>query len=105
MNQNYNDDQNRPLMPMQPIQPIQPVQPATGSGGFMDYVRNNRMTVIIAVLILIGLIWWFCMRKPDGANVNITTNVPSATPAVPATNPSGIQVTKTRLGSNTNRLY
>jgi len=42
---------------------LPPYQPVTNGNTFMDYVRSHKLTVLIAIIILIALIWWFCMRK------------------------------------------
>lgn len=56
MNTYDDNDPNRGMVPIQPIQ-------APSNPGLMDYVRNNKLAVAIVILILIGLIWWFCIRK------------------------------------------
>ena len=89
----YNDDQNGRMMV--PPQPIAPAQMST-----WDWIRNNRMAVIIGIAVLAGLIWWFCMRKSDnGANVSTTINVPPAPGATVVNPPNGIRLTKVRGGS------
>jgi hypothetical protein len=95
MSQTYQEDPNRQIV----LPPYQQIQAPPSSNSFMDYVRNHKLTVIIAIIILIALIWWFCMKKQT-TNVNVTT-----TPAVvPVVNPTKLQVTRTRLG-NSNALY
>ncbi|AFX92710.1 hypothetical protein CE11_00684 [Megavirus courdo11] len=86
MDPNYNEDLNRQMMALQPAQPVQPAQT---SGGFMDFIKNNKLTVLIIVLIIAALIWWFCFRKPkDVAAVNGAVFTPGSN--------AKIGITKTR---------
>jgi len=89
MDPNY-DDSNRQIMP------IQPVQTKTG---FMDYIRQNKLLVAIALLILLGLLWWFFVRKPTTPTTSVTTIVPgtgmNGMNGMSGT-PSKVQVTRTR---------
>ena len=88
MNLNYSDPNNQ-LMPDQPL-----LQQLTASqsnqGGFMNYIKNHKLAVAIAILILIFLIWWFCMRKKaptTGTNITVAPN---------PINGTNIKVTKSR---------
>ena len=97
---NYNDDQNGRVMA--PSQPLTPQSLPPHQVGMWDWIRNNRMAVIIGILILAGLIWWFCMRKTDvGSSVSTTVNVPPGPNAAPTVvNPgNGLRLTKVRGGS------
>jgi plastocyanin domain-containing protein len=80
MNPSYNDENNA-QMPLQPV-------PVQTSGGFMNYVKNNKLTVAIVIIILIALIWWFCMRKPNTSSVS----------TIPGKNTT-LQVTKQRAST------
>ena len=97
MDQTYRDERDRQIV-LPPYPPVQPPVPA--SGGFMDWIKNNKLAFLIGILILAGLIWYFFMRKPAGANINVTTNVPSG--YTPTTKPATLQVHKTRVGTNAN---
>ena len=72
MNSNYNDDQNGNLLPYQ-SQPMTVVQPPA-SNNFMDYVSNNRVVVVIALLILGFLLYWFCFRKSGSSTLSPNTD-------------------------------
>jgi len=97
-NQNYNDDQNKDLVVVQPNK--------SASNSFMDYIRNNKLIVLIVILILIALIWYFCFKKPKKTINSVTTNVPAGTNVIPTANASRLQVTKTRVSNaNANSLY
>lgn len=96
----YNDDQRNvaSLAPTLPLQPIT-VQPKCNS--FMDYVRNNKVTVLIAALIIIFLLYWFCFRKsgpstpaPTETKINITA--PSAANTVAKGAVPSISINKVR---------
>lgn len=71
-------------------QQMAPVQNKT----FMDYVKENKLMVILAILVLAGLIWWFCMRKGD-ALASLTGSTPKV-----ASGTSSVNVTRTLNRSN-----
>lgn len=75
MSLQYDDSKNQ-MPPMQPIP-----APVTSTGGFMDFIKNNKLAVAIAIIILIALIWWFCIRKNGDSDksTTITTMSPQAT--------------------------
>jgi hypothetical protein len=78
----YNDEQNqRPIL--QQASPAAVTTPAQTS--VWDWVKKNRAWVLLGILILIALIWWFCLRKDKKAgassNVSTTINVPASNPA------------------------
>lgn len=90
MNPTFNDQnqnfpagvqpQSLPLIPGSGQSPsyIQPPQ----SGGLMNYIRNNKWVVLVAIIILAALIYWFYMRKnaknaAPGAGIN-ASNLGSA---------------------------
>lgn len=62
-------------------QPIIPVQP-TSSNSVMDWIRRNKILVLIGIIILIILLYWFCFRKGKlgdrgdlkGGNVKTTSS-------------------------------
>lgn len=84
------DDPNRQLVPL---------QTPPSSGGFMDYIKRNKLLVAIVIIIIVGLIWWFCIKKNK-----LTDATPSGTgTSVTATN-TGVKVSKIRTG-NSNALY
>lgn len=70
----YYDDPNKPVTPLQPA----------NSSGFMDYIKNHKMGVLIGLIILIGLIWWFCFRKKNNVDATVTSTG-STTYAIPGT--------------------
>lgn len=81
---NQYDDPNNQMLPIQQA-------PAQSTGGFTNFVKNNKLAVAIAILILIALIWWFCIKKNGdkgvtGINVNATPN--------PTGTGSNIRITK-----------
>ena len=91
------DDQSRQLVncsqqyPSQYGQPtmsqLTPGQAPAKSGGLMDYIKRNKLTVAIILILIIGLIWWFFFRK--GTKVDVTTNVVAPQPmVVPRTVPT-----------------
>lgn len=83
MNPNYNEEQNPQIMPLQPAK----------SGGFMEYVKNNKVTVFIVILIIIGLIWWFCIKKTNGkTGLSKSTGTPSL-----SSTGTPINITRSRL--------
>lgn len=88
MDQNYDEDTRRAMIP-----PMVPPVPAPASKGIMNFIKNNKLTVIIAILILIAVIWWFCMRKGDVTKTTTTTTAKA--PGKPS-----MQVTRTRVGPN-----
>lgn len=60
-----------PIYQEDPNRQIQPI-PSTNTNNLMNFIRNNKLTVAIIVLALLGLIWWFCMRRKSTTTV---TNV------------------------------
>ena len=88
MSLQYNDPDNQML-------PIQPAPAPAPTGGFVNFVKNNKLAVAIGLLLLIGLIWWFCIRKKTGTPT--VTNI-STSPNL-ATNGTNIKITKTRPGA------
>ena len=66
MENTYNDDPNRAQLP---------IQRAPQSSTFMDYIRQNKIAVLIIIVVIIALLWWFCMRK-SGTNIVVNTPVP-----------------------------
>lgn len=67
---------------------------ASSGGGFMNWVKSNKLWVAIGILVLIALIWWFCIRKKSGAATDITvTNTPDTSA------PAEIKITKLRPGA------
>jgi hypothetical protein len=94
MNPSYNDDVNQQLLTIPPTA-VQ-VQPQSSSS-FMDYVRDHKLAVAIVIIVIIGLIWWFCIRKNTGASASTT---------VEPTSGSRINVTRTKIpGTGTSNLY
>ena len=93
----YDDQNGRVAQQQNQMQPLQP--PAQKS--MWDTIKQNKMAVIIGLLVLAGLIWWFCMRKNTdaGAAANVSVNLPNQTPvvaSVPAN--SRLNLTKVRGG-------
>ena len=99
----YNDDQNvRALVPPQQQVPP-PIIPPQTQRSVWDWIRENRVAVIIGILILIGLIWWFCMRKNgngNGANVSTTINVPPSQSTAVTRQADALRLTKVRGNGN-----
>ncbi|AGC02081.1 hypothetical protein H012_gp376 [Acanthamoeba polyphaga moumouvirus] len=90
MDPNYNEDLNRQMLALQQQQPAQPIQPAQSSGGFMDYIRNNKLTVFLILLALAALIWWFCFRKPKTVGDVNAAFVPNANTRLNITKNRGV---------------
>lgn len=88
MDPTYQDDQ-RYTQQNATMQPMQ-MSPPAPKGGLMDYVRNNKITVLIVIVIIIALLWWFCFRSKKDSTVTITT------PSGVATKTGNITVTKSR---------
>ena len=101
----YNDDEQRPILQQQTA-PTAVTTPSTQSA--WDWVKKNRAWVLLGIIILIALIWWFCLRKDkkDGASSNVSTtiNVPpsnaSGTTIVKPSAPETLKLTKVRGNSN-----
>lgn len=95
MDPNYTDDQNKPLYPLP-----QPT-PQSNTGGFMNWMRTHKFATLVAVLILVALIWYFCVRKKKNVN-QITTDITvpaTITTSTGASIPTQVSVRKTRLGA------
>jgi len=90
----YMYDQNSQMTQQQQNQ-MQPLQPPVQKS-LWDTIKQNKMAVIIGLLVLAGLIWWFCMRKntDSGEAANVSVNLPATTPTVP--NASRLNLTKVR---------
>lgn len=70
----YNDDARATQAPQQlPVIPPQKQQSA------WDWVSRNRKWVIIGIIVLIALVWWFCLRKPNVATATTNVTVPAGT--------------------------
>jgi hypothetical protein len=68
MESNYDDDSTKRPAGIQP-----------GYNSCMDYIRENKVAIIIIVLIIIFLIYWFWIKKAPEAgalNVSVNTNPP-----------------------------
>lgn len=81
---NQYDDRNNQMLPIQPA-------PVQSTGGFTNWVKNNKVAVAIALILLIFVIWWFCVKKngnkvPGAINVTSTPN--------PTGTGSNIRITK-----------
>lgn len=84
------DDQN---------QQIANLKSQSTDGGAIGWIKNNKWLVLIGIIILIGIIWWFCFRKKKVV-IDTDPTLPSLTNGTPKLN-----VTKTRLGNNVGAVY
>lgn len=89
------DDQNGRLAQQNQLQPLQ----APPQRSLWETIKQNKLAVIIGLLILAGLIWWFCMRKTtdSGAAANVSVNLP-ATPTVATVPGNKLNLTRVRGG-------
>ena len=97
-----NDDQNRVLIAPQQQTPPPIITPQAQSN-MWDWVRRNRIAVIIGIIILIALIWWFCMRKgkdANGANVSTNITIPPGQSTTVSKQPESLRLTKVRANGN-----
>lgn len=99
----YNEEDQRPIL-QQLAAPAATETPAQTTA--WDWVKKYRVWIIIGIIVLILLIWWFCIRKDGKAstssNVSTTINVPAAPAGTSTTTvkaPETLKLTKIR-GSN-----
>ena len=99
----YNDEQNQRPILQQATAPTAATTPSTQTA--WDWVKKNRAWVLLGILILIALIWWFCLRKDkkDGASSNVSTtiNVPPTNAGTTVVKPADtLKLTKVRGNGN-----
>ena len=63
----YQDDNTQTPPPQ--VQPI-----VTKSPSIMDYIRSHKLLIFIAIVIIAGLIWWFCIRKNGNGSTSASSN-------------------------------
>ncbi|MEM3062877.1 MAG: hypothetical protein QW303_04970 [Nitrososphaerota archaeon] len=85
MTDTYDDQNKRSLVPLQ-----QGVQPRKN---FWDFLRENRVAVVIGLVIIIGLVWWFCIKRSEGETSGATVQ-PSSSQGMTG----GIRLTRVRGG-------
>lgn len=94
------DEPNKQVVNIQPQYPPQyqqyppQIQVKQEDTGFWHWIKHNKLATIIIILIIIGLIWWFCYKK--GAGMDDATQV--TLPSSGSYGKSPITITKTRLG-------
>ncbi len=60
---------------------------------FMDYLKKHKWLVLGLIILLIFLIWWFCVRKTNTVPVETATIIPGTNVALPS-NVKNIKVTR-----------
>lgn len=91
MDPNYNDDQNKPYPLPQPVTP--------SNGGMMNWFKKHKFATLIGIIILVALIWYFCVKKKGVSEITTNVTVPGTiTTSTGASIPANVNVTKTRLG-------
>ena len=92
MDPNYNDDQNK-LYPLP--QHITP----SNEGGMMNWFKKHKFATLIGIIILVALIWYFCVKKKGVSEITTNVTVPGTITTSTGTSiPTNVQITKTRLG-------
>lgn len=66
----------------------------------IDYVKNNKITIVIIVAVLVGLVWWFYFRKKGSKSTTPALGNGASTVSSGPTGQVQVNVTKTRGASN-----
>lgn len=83
---NYNDTNGPTLYPG-----VAPVPPQ--SSGIINYLKQNKIVAIVILLILIGLIYWYFMKRNAVKETSVTTNITTPGPG------NGTKITRVRTSN------